>query len=256
MNFSKVLTCVKIGYHYHMNPSYLDPQNYLQYLDSPQGQIQQKMLAEAIIAKLPNAPQDILDLGCGSGWLAGALTKLNFKVTAVDSSEALIKLARSHYPNIEFTLADATNLPFPHQQFDLCVANMVMHDIDDLPSAFINISNTLKTKGLLLATIPNPYLAFPVGVWKRGLRKLFGGVPKLKLLEKVYFQKRHQSHEWRPSLKSYFYTLSDYLQASHPNFIITDLIDIESKEDSNSFNLYHQLHRFPVIWMIMFKKLL
>jgi 2-polyprenyl-3-methyl-5-hydroxy-6-metoxy-1,4-benzoquinol methylase len=45
-------------------------------------------------ATLAHAPQSVLDLGCGEGWLARALTARGIRVTGIDAVPALIEQAR------------------------------------------------------------------------------------------------------------------------------------------------------------------
>jgi 2-polyprenyl-3-methyl-5-hydroxy-6-metoxy-1,4-benzoquinol methylase len=45
---------------------------------------------------------DVLDLGCGHGWLAEELRVAGGRVTGLDGSSALLAEARERYPNIGF----------------------------------------------------------------------------------------------------------------------------------------------------------
>jgi SAM-dependent methyltransferase len=49
----------------------------------------------------------VLDVCCGTGQLAAALTERGFEVVGVDGSEAMIALARSNAPDATFVVADA-----------------------------------------------------------------------------------------------------------------------------------------------------
>ena len=48
----------------------------------------------------------------------------------VDSSQSMIKRAKEQYPNIEFMVCDALELPF-NRQFDVVFSNAVFHWISD-----------------------------------------------------------------------------------------------------------------------------
>lgn len=59
---------------------------------------------------LPRVPPKarILDVCCGTGYLAGLLTERGCKVTGIDASPAMIEHARAHVPAARFQVADAT----------------------------------------------------------------------------------------------------------------------------------------------------
>src|SRR5579871_2976995 len=55
----------------------------------------------------------ILDVCCGTGYLAGLLTARGFKVTGIDASAAMIDHAREAAPAAEFRVADVTQFQLP-----------------------------------------------------------------------------------------------------------------------------------------------
>ena len=59
---------------------------------------------------LPRVPRGarILDLCCGTGYLAGLLTARGFRVTGVDSSAEMIAHARENVPGASFQVAEAS----------------------------------------------------------------------------------------------------------------------------------------------------
>ena len=77
-----------------------------------------------------NNNQSILDLGCGTGTLTAQLKELSKEVIVVDGSQSMIKRAQEQYPDIEFMVCDALELPF-NRQFDVVFSNAVFHWISD-----------------------------------------------------------------------------------------------------------------------------
>ncbi len=68
--------------------------------------------------------KDVLDIGCGRGEFALAVAAVAKKVVGVDFSnravaKALDNVSRRGMANVEFRLADARNLPYPRESFDL-----------------------------------------------------------------------------------------------------------------------------------------
>lgn len=100
---------------------------------------------------------DLLDLGCGHGWLSQKFKDAGANVLGVDGSKALLEIASDRYPNIEFYEHNLANgLPFTDKKFDRVVSNMVLMDILELDSLIASISKSLKSTGKFIFTIPHP----------------------------------------------------------------------------------------------------
>ncbi len=71
----------------------------------------------------------VLDLGCGSGWLAVYLARQGFEVVGVDVSAQAINLAntwaRQEDLKISFEVGDASQLQYQADSFDAVVANSI-----------------------------------------------------------------------------------------------------------------------------------
>jgi SAM-dependent methyltransferase len=78
---------------------------------------------DAFYAELAgNRPRAILDVGCGTGWLACDLAALGHSVTGVDLSDAMLEIAR-HRPGgerVKWIKGRATELSLEHR-FDLII---------------------------------------------------------------------------------------------------------------------------------------
>jgi SAM-dependent methyltransferase len=60
----------------------------------------------------------VLDLGCGAGRTTVHLDRRGYDVVGVDLSEGMVARAKGLFPNIEFEVGDATELPFDDDEFD------------------------------------------------------------------------------------------------------------------------------------------
>jgi SAM-dependent methyltransferase len=89
-----------------------------------------------------------LDLG-GRGVVASALRARGIDVVSTDMSAAM--LARSPAPGV---VADEEFLPFAPASFDLIVASLSLHWINDLPGALLQLRQALRPEGLFLASVP------------------------------------------------------------------------------------------------------
>src|SRR5581483_6961039 len=153
-----------------MNEAYQDSGalKYLEFLDSPNGKIQQKILTDAIRARLgTNHRLSVLDAACGPGWLAADLKKDYGDVSACDASKFFIDYARVNFPQIDFKIADLGKpLPYP-KKFDAVILNMSAPDLENLPGGIKNLSALMKIGGKLIMSAPNPKYSYPAAVWKR-----------------------------------------------------------------------------------------
>lgn len=72
------------------------------------------------LARLPEGAR-ILDVCCGTGYLAGLLVERGYRVTGVDVSERMVEYARRNVPAVEFHAADVCEFRVPGH-FDAAVS--------------------------------------------------------------------------------------------------------------------------------------
>ena len=89
-----------------------------------------------------------LDVG-GRGVTAPMLLARGIEVVSTDLSPAMAARAGGLA-----MAADEENLPFAANAFDLVVANLSLHWINDLPGALIQLRRALRPDGLFLASLP------------------------------------------------------------------------------------------------------
>ncbi len=66
---------------------------------------------------------EVLDIGCGAGVPAAkTLAKKGYKVTGIDFSDSMLRLARRHVPKARFLRMDMTRLKFKPNSFDGAVS--------------------------------------------------------------------------------------------------------------------------------------
>ena len=98
--------------------------------------------------------QNFLEVGCGSGAVSKHIArKYRLNVTGIDIDLEQIQLARENIddiPNIQFSVVDATKLPFQDNDFDIVLSFGVMHHISNWLDAFGEIRRVLKPKGYFI----------------------------------------------------------------------------------------------------------
>jgi ubiquinone/menaquinone biosynthesis C-methylase UbiE len=101
---------------------------------------------------------DVLDAGCGSGPLTQALRTGGATVSGFDLSPAMVELARERLgPDADLRVADlGAPLPYPDDRFDLVVASLALHYVEDWASALAELRRVLRPGGRLIVSVIHP----------------------------------------------------------------------------------------------------
>ena len=121
--------------------------HYEKYADI-QAKLAQELLEEIIGAGY--TANEVLDIGCGTGWLLGELKRFlpQSRLWGLDISLAM---ARKTKAKIEDVLAaDAAFLPFKDKALDLVLSNAVYQWVPDLEAAFKEAHRILKFGGCFM----------------------------------------------------------------------------------------------------------
>lgn len=101
----------------------------------------------------------ILEVGCGVGDFSLYLSQQGADVTAVDFSSQAIELAirkaKAQNREVDFRVADAQNLPFENDSFDLIVSCECLEHIPAPQLALNEMYRVLKPSGRLILTTEN-----------------------------------------------------------------------------------------------------
>jgi ubiquinone/menaquinone biosynthesis C-methylase UbiE len=104
---------------------------------------------EEIYTFCPNKESSVLDIGCGTGFVANHLASHYSQVIGVDKSAEMLEVAKVSAPsNASFAVALAEKLPFEDATFDLVTAGAAYHWFD-FDKAGTEILRVLKPAGKL-----------------------------------------------------------------------------------------------------------
>ncbi|MBQ2547333.1 MAG: class I SAM-dependent methyltransferase [Treponema sp.] len=97
--------------------------------------------------------KNVLELATGPGMIAKHIAPSAKSVTATDFAPKMIEAAKkgSVPDNVSFEVADATNLRYQNDSFDLVVIANALHIIPEPEKALAEIDRVLKSNGTLIA---------------------------------------------------------------------------------------------------------
>lgn len=104
--------------------------------------------ATKIIA--PKAGMKILDLAAGTGSSSEPLADAGAEVIPADFSDGMLAAGRKARPNLPFTKADALNLPFEANTFDLVTMSFGLRNTADIDKALTQMLKVTKPGGHLV----------------------------------------------------------------------------------------------------------
>jgi ubiquinone/menaquinone biosynthesis C-methylase UbiE len=109
----------------------------------------EKQQLKIFLDKVP--VQSVLELGCGTGHWTEFLSSLGFSVTALDVSEAMLRIARQkNIPNAKILNADASSLPFEDNSIGLVFTITMLEFVQDIQKVLAEIFRVLQPGGTLI----------------------------------------------------------------------------------------------------------
>ena len=134
-------------------------EEYIEYFNSKDmgGNVQFQKEIDILINNLKENSK-ILDVGTAIGDYPKYLTEKcnkNFEVIGIDSSENMIRVAKSNALKATFKVMDMRNLDFPKQSFDaiLCFATLIHVDDAEAKKILEKFNLLLKSNGIIIINV-------------------------------------------------------------------------------------------------------
>ena len=123
--------------------------------DTAAGKIRWKRRVGMLTKSLKNGMK-VLEIGCGTGCLSIEIIKTPVKLTAIDISPELIKVASNNITNssVQFSVENAYHMSFCDNCFDGVIGSSVLHHLD-IDKSIKEIYRVLKNGSFIAFTEPN-----------------------------------------------------------------------------------------------------
>ena len=97
---------------------------------------------------------NVLELGCGTGelWKSNldSIDKMK-QLVITDFSSDMVETTRAvigNRDNVNYEIMDIQNVSFEKETFDIVIANMLLHHVNDIPKALSEVNRVLKNGGI------------------------------------------------------------------------------------------------------------
>ncbi|MBA3501372.1 MAG: 3-demethylubiquinone-9 3-O-methyltransferase [Deltaproteobacteria bacterium] len=102
-----------------------------------------------IASAIGETPRDVLDLGCGAGFLSNYLATQGHHVTGIDTTTENLIVAKLHDETrlVAYQKGDACELPFPDASFDVVCAMDLLEHVEEPHRLIAEASRVLRPGG-------------------------------------------------------------------------------------------------------------
>ncbi len=187
--------------------------------------------------------REVLDAGCGEGFLARVLAAHGAHVTGIDLSPRLIEMARAKDPHgvIEYRVADLSRrLPELAGRFDLIGSHLALNDVADHRGFAATLASLARPGARAVLALNSPYSAVVrqhvADYFDNGALGLYGGMAEQGIPAHYYHR-----------------TLEEYLDAFlGAGFQLAKLVDVPDRPGLPWPLPAH--YRFPRFMILAFDK--
>lgn len=120
----------------------------------PSSARRQATLIEQWVGALGRTNLEIIDVGCGVGWMCERLVRFG-RVVGTDLADDAIRRARVRLPSALFFSGDFLQIDLPYGQFDVVITMGVLAHVASQSAFLARIARLLKDSGYLMLSTQN-----------------------------------------------------------------------------------------------------
>lgn len=118
-------------------------------------------IVDAVIRDLPVGRA--LDVACGTGRHAARLSATGWETVGIDATPAMLDVARTRAPEVDFRLGDFAALPVDDASFDLATCALALAHLRDPAPAIAEIARAVRPGGRVVLSDAHPTFALIQG---------------------------------------------------------------------------------------------
>lgn len=143
-------TTVNNDYYHHLGEDWLIANDDPIALLRAESKLKNPWVAKTIDEQLGDGKKQILDIGCGGGFLSNALASEGHVVAGIDMSKESLDIAKSSDKtvSVNYQVANAYDLPFDNNSFDVVCAMDFLEHVEDPTRVVAEASRVLKPGGI------------------------------------------------------------------------------------------------------------
>ena len=113
--------------------------------------ISQRKIADKLFSYLPQTANNVLDLGCGTGYLSKKISTRYKNITLVDNSRKMLEQAHEKVPHAKTALLDFNKDELLFKDtYDLILSSSALHWANDFEATLVKIKK-IAQKGLIFS---------------------------------------------------------------------------------------------------------
>jgi ubiquinone/menaquinone biosynthesis C-methylase UbiE len=130
----------------------------------------------------PTPPGDALDAACGTGRHAATLVEFGHRVVGVDTTEAMLAIARKKVPSADFRSGRLEQLPVEDETIDLITCALALTHVERLEPVMREFARVLRPGGQAILTDIHPVATMTGGIAGFPDRDISHGIPYVRNL--------------------------------------------------------------------------